>query len=47
MRAAFFLITHDWFRYGTITVILAVALLIPASTSKAPAPQRTFSNPCS
>ena len=33
----FFLITHDWFRYGIITVILAVALLIPAS--KAPQPQ--------
>ena len=25
----FFLITHDWFRYGIITIILAVALLIP------------------
>ena len=36
----FFLITHDWFRYGIITVILAVALLIPGLVSKAPAPQQ-------
>ena len=35
----FFLITHDWFRYGIITVILAVALLILGSVSKAQAPQ--------
>ena len=35
----FFLITHDWFRYGIITVILAVALLIPGSVSKAQASQ--------
>ena len=30
----FFLITHDWFRYGIITIILAVAMLVPPTTKQ-------------
>ena len=36
----FFLITHDWFRYGTIVITLAIALLIPRATSLSTAPQQ-------
>ena len=30
----FFLITHDWFRYGIITIILAFAMLVPLTTKQ-------------
>ena len=32
----FFLITHDWFRYGIITIILSIAMLIPLKAKHPP-----------